>query len=133
MVINTNIQAQTAASNLNASQSMLARSLAQSFFGSRDGRTSSFHLYPLRIRGIDEEKRDAIIQRIFDRDVSVNVHYVPLPRMTFYKAMGYRMEDYPVTYDNFSREISLPVFYGLTDEQVRAVIDAVVASVEEEL
>ena len=99
----------------------------------RDGRTSSFHLFPLRVRGIDEEQRDAIIQAIFDRDVSVNVHFVPLPRMSFYRSLGHDMKDYPVAYDNFAREISLPVYYDLTDEQVREVVDAVVAAVGEVL
>lgn len=95
----------------------------------RDGRTSSFHLFPLRIRGIDEAQRDAIIQEIFERDVSVNVHFIPVPSMSFYRSLGYDVRNYPVTYDNFSREISLPVFYDLTGEQVRTVIDAVVAAV----
>jgi dTDP-4-amino-4,6-dideoxygalactose transaminase len=94
-------------------------------------RESSYHLYPLRIKGIDEQKRDAIIQKIFDRDVSVNVHFIPLPMMSFYRNMGYKISDYPVSYDNFSHEISLPVFYNLTDEQVKIVIDAVVKSVSE--
>ncbi len=94
-------------------------------------RESSYHLFPLRIKGINEEKRDAIIQKIFDRDVSVNVHFIPLPMMSFYKSHGYRINDYPVTYDDFSREISLPVFYDLTDGQVKMVIDAVVKSVAE--
>jgi len=95
----------------------------------RDGRTSSFHLYPLRIRGISEGKRDEIIQRIFDRDVSVNVHFLPVPGMSFYRSLGYDAHDYPVAYDNFAREISLPVYYGLDDASVRTVIDAVVHSV----
>jgi len=99
----------------------------------RDGRTSSFHLFPLRIRGIDESTRDAIIQAIFDRDVSVNVHFIPVPSMSFYRSLGYDIANYPVTYGNYSREISLPVFYNLTDEQVRTVIDAVIASVTEVL
>jgi dTDP-4-amino-4,6-dideoxygalactose transaminase len=99
----------------------------------RDGRTSSYHLFPLRIRGIDEAARDAIIQKIFDRDVSVNVHFIPVPRMSFYRSLGYDIADYPVTYDNFSREISLPVFYDLTDELAGQVLDAVVSSVEDVL
>jgi len=96
-------------------------------------RESSYHLFPLRVKGIDEVKRDAIIQKIFDKDVSVNVHFIPLPMMSFYKSHGYKINDYPVTYNNFSREISLPVFYDLTDEQVKIVIDAVVKSVQEVL
>lgn len=99
----------------------------------RDGKTSSFHLFPLRIRGITEDRRDAIIQAIFEQDISVNVHYRPVPDMSFYRGLGYSMDDYPVAYDNFAREISLPVFYNLTDEQVRSVLAAVVSAVEAEL
>jgi dTDP-4-amino-4,6-dideoxygalactose transaminase len=94
-------------------------------------RESSYHLFPLRIKNITEEQRDKIIQKIFDKDVAVNVHFIPLPMMSFYKNMGFKMMDYPVTYDNFSREISLPVFYDLTMEQVAIVAKAVSESVAE--
>lgn len=92
-------------------------------------RKSSYHVYCLRIKGASEEQRDEIIQRIFDRDVAVNVHYQPLPLLTAFNSKGYRMEDYPVAYDSYCREISLPVWYGLNDglvdEVIRAVVDAV--------
>ncbi len=94
-----------------------------------DSKTGCYHLYPLRIKGITEQQRDAIMKEIFDCDVSVNVHFIPVPAMTFYKNLGYDLKNYPVTYDNFSREISLPVFYNLTDEQTQTVIDAVISSV----
>ncbi|MCL1938053.1 MAG: DegT/DnrJ/EryC1/StrS family aminotransferase [Candidatus Azobacteroides sp.] len=92
---------------------------------------SSYHLYCLRIKGISEKQRDDIIQRIFDRDVSVNVHYQPLPLLTAFKDEKHPIEDYPVAYDSYCREITLPVWYGLTDEMIDQVIDAVVQSVEE--
>lgn len=94
-------------------------------------RESSYHLYPLRIKGIDESKRDAIIQKIFDKDVSVNVHFIPLAMLSFYKNEGYNIKEYPVAYDNYAREISLPVYYDLTDEQLTTVVNAVIKSVEE--
>ena len=96
-------------------------------------RSSSYHVFCLRIRGITEDQRDEIIRRIFDKEVSVNVHYQPLPLLTAFKTKGYRMEDYPVSYDSYSREISLPVWYGLTDEMTGRVIKAVAESVEETL
>lgn len=96
-----------------------------------DERESSYHLFPLLIKGISEEERDRIIAGIFNRDVSVNVHFIPLPLLSFYKNQGYRMEDYPNTYDLFSREISLPVYYDLTDEQLNRVVQAVSDAVEE--
>lgn len=98
-----------------------------------EDRESSYHLFPLRIKGISEEQRDAIIQSVFDEDVSVNVHFIPIPMLSFYKNKGYKMDDYPVTYDNFSREISLPVFYSLSEEQLQRVIAAVVKAVEKHI
>ncbi len=94
-------------------------------------RVSSYHVFLLRINGITEEQRDEIIRGIFIREVAVNVHFVPLPMMTYYKDAGYRMPDYPVSYDNYSREITLPVYYDLTDEMVDEVVRAVVGAVEE--
>ena len=90
-----------------------------------DEKTSSYHVYPLRIKGITEQQRDEIMQRIFAQEVSVNVHFIPLPMLSFYKNNGYDIQHYPTTYDNYSREISLPVYYDLTDEQVQTVIRAV--------
>ncbi len=98
-----------------------------------DIKTSSYHLYPLRIKDINEETRDRIIQNIFDADVSVNVHFIPVPMMSFYKSLGYDIKNYPKTYDNYSREISLPVFFDLTDEQVNQVLDAVINAVEKNI
>jgi len=96
-------------------------------------RVSSYHVYLLRIKGINELQRDTIIQHIFDKDVSVNVHFQPLPLLTVYKNRGYKMTDYPVAWDNYQREISLPVYYDLTDQMLAIVIEAVKKSVEEVL
>lgn len=91
---------------------------------------TSYHLYPLRIRNISETQRDDIMKLIFDRDVSVNVHFIPLPMLSFYKKSGFNINKYPKTYDTFSREISLPVFYDITDEQLNTVCMAVADAVE---
>lgn len=96
-------------------------------------KASSYHLYQLRINNCTEAQRDAIIQDIFEHDVAVNVHFQPLPLLTAYKNLGYQITDYPQAYDSYSREISLPVYFDLTDEQVNTVISAVLASVEKVL
>jgi len=91
---------------------------------------SSYHVFTLRIKGVTEAQRDHIIREIFAREVAVNVHFVPLPMMTYYRNEGYDIKDYPVAYDNFSREISLPVYYDLSDEMADTVVKAVVQSVK---
>ncbi len=93
-------------------------------------KTSSYHVYLLRIKGIYEDQRDQIIQEIFNREVAVNVHFVPLPMMTYYKNCGYRISDFPVAFDNYSREISLPVYYNLTDDMADTVVKSVIESVQ---
>ena len=90
---------------------------------------SSYHLYQLRIKNITENQRDQILQLIFNKEVSVNVHFIPLPLLTYYKNKGYKMEDYPIAYDNYSREISLPVFFDLTNDMISEVCKAVSDSV----
>jgi dTDP-4-amino-4,6-dideoxygalactose transaminase len=94
-----------------------------------DRKTSSYHLYLLRVAGITETQRDAIVQEIFEQDVSVNVHFQPLPLLTAYKKRGYQMTDYPEAYNSYANEISLPVYFNLSDDQVRTVIGAVVKAV----
>jgi dTDP-4-amino-4,6-dideoxygalactose transaminase len=90
-----------------------------------DHKISCYHLYQLRIANITEAQRDAIMQVIFDQDVSVNVHFLPLPTLTAYKKRGYKMDDYPETWNKYHNEISLPVYFNLTDEQVKIVLAAV--------
>lgn len=92
-------------------------------------RETSYHLYPLRIKNITEVQRDAIMQKIFDADVSVNVHFIPVPMTSYYKSIGYNIENYPITYSNFSCEISLPVFIDLTDDEIKIVTQAVINAV----
>jgi len=81
-------------------------------------RRSCYHLYALRINNISEEQRDEMMEHIAADEVSVNVHFIPMPMLTLFKDLGYKIENYPVSYDNYSREISLPIYPQLTNEQI---------------
>ena len=98
-----------------------------------DEKISCYHVYMLRINPASEEIRDEIIKKISEKGVSVNVHFQPVPNFSFYRNQGYDAKNYPVAYKNYEQEISLPVFYNLTNEQVNTVLDAVINSVEEVL
>ncbi|MEP6845605.1 MAG: DegT/DnrJ/EryC1/StrS family aminotransferase [Panacibacter sp.] len=91
--------------------------------------SSSYHLYPLRIKGITEAQRNRIIEMIAEKDVSVNVHFKPLPMLTIFKNAGYLIEDYPASYNAYCNEISLPVYPQLGNAECKIVSDAVVESV----
>ncbi len=93
-------------------------------------KVSCYHVFPLRIKNITEAERDALIDKMAAAEVSVNVHFQPLPLLTLYKNLGYKMSDYPNSWDHYSREISLPVYPNLTEEQVDFVIHTMVNAVE---
>lgn len=93
-------------------------------------RESCYHLYMLRISDFDEEKRDRVITRLGEQGISLNVHFQPLPLLSFYKNLGYNIDDYPNALNNYACEISLPVYYDLSDEQVEYISKSVIHAVE---
>jgi dTDP-4-amino-4,6-dideoxygalactose transaminase len=93
-------------------------------------RESSYHLYLLRVKGVTLLERNSIIHEIFEQNVSVNVHYKPLPMLSYYKGLGYEINDYPIANNLWECEISLPVYFSLTAIQVREVVSAVIKAVE---
>lgn len=76
----------------------------------------SFHVYPLRIANINETQRDAIIQKMADNGISVNVHFIPLVMHPAYTKLGYNINDFPNTYSMYQNEISLPVYSKLSKD-----------------
>lgn len=91
---------------------------------------SSYHLYMLRIKDITEDQRDAIISTISANGVSVNVHFIPMPMLTLFKSMGYRINDYPSTYQNYACEISLPIYPQLTEVELEYICKTVIEAVK---
>ena len=90
------------------------------------GKETSYHIYALRLKNATEQQRDEVIDEIANRGVAVNVHFIPMPMLTFFKNLGYDIHDYPQSYKNFSNEISLPIYPQLTDEQVDYIIESLV-------
>lgn len=97
---------------------------------SKEGCTSSYHLYPLRINNISEAQRDAIIDVISTTGVAVNVHFQPLPLLTVFKEKGYQIEHYPLAFNNYATEISLPIYPQLNNIQCNYIVSSVVQSVQ---
>jgi dTDP-4-amino-4,6-dideoxygalactose transaminase len=94
-----------------------------------EDKVSSFHLYPLLLKQATLEERNVILQKIFDQDVSVNVHFKPIPLLSFYAKQGFQMKHYPVSESLWEREISLPVYASLSNDEVQLVIQAVLNAI----
>ncbi len=87
---------------------------------------SSYHLYPLLLNALTENQRDTVIQQMGVRGIAVNVHFIPVPQMTFYKNLGYQLSDYVNAKKHFEHEISLPVYFDLNESLQNRVIDTIV-------
>lgn len=96
----------------------------------KNGSETSYHIYALRIKNFSEAQRDAMIDEIAKNEVAVNVHFIPMPMLTFFKGLGYDINNYPHAYHNYKSEISLPIYPQLTNEQVGYVIKSVVDAYE---
>ena len=91
-------------------------------------RETSYHIYALRIKGFTEEQRDRMIDEIAKSEVAVNVHFIPMPMLSFFKSMGYDIQNYPQAYENFKCEISLPIYPQLDREKLNFIIETVKAA-----
>lgn len=96
-----------------------------------DGNTeSSYHLYPLRIKGFTEEKRDKLIEDLAEMGIATNVHYTPIPMFTYYKQIGYSIKDYPNTFAQYENEITLPLYSILSLSDAEYIAENVIRMVE---
>jgi dTDP-4-amino-4,6-dideoxygalactose transaminase len=87
---------------------------------------TSYHLFLLRIKGFNEKKRDEMIQYIGEKGVGVNVHYIPMAMLSLFKSKGYRIENYPITFQLYENEITLPVYNNLAKDKLDYVLKTVI-------
>lgn len=88
-----------------------------------DDNTSSGHLYLVRLIGKDEVFRNEVITKMAEVGIATNVHYKPLPLLTAYKNLGFKIEDYPNAFDMYKNEITLPLNTLISLEQVEYVVN----------
>ena len=93
----------------------------------------AWHLYILRLH---PERlsigRNQFVETLRERGVGCSVHCIPLHTMHYYQNMyGYRTGDFPVAEEIFSRCLSLPIYYSMSDEEVDYVIETVLAIARE--
>ncbi len=99
-------------------------------FKKDDKSETNFHLYTLRLKGFSEDQRNEVIQRMGEKDIATNVHFMPLPMLTLYKNLGYKVENYPNTLAQYSNEITLPLYSILTPEDAEYVAKELIKCVE---
>jgi dTDP-4-amino-4,6-dideoxygalactose transaminase len=87
----------------------------------------AWHLYMLRLQ-LDRLRIDRarFAEELKKRNIGISVHFIPLHIHPYYREMyGYKPEDFPVAYREYLREISLPIYSKMSDQDVEDVIGAV--------
>lgn len=81
---------------------------------------SSYHIFPVLIPG-DDDRRNAVIKAMADAGIQCSVHYRPIHTFTAYEGFA---ADVPLTDQIASRVVTLPLFPGISDEQMATVVAA---------
>jgi perosamine synthetase len=87
----------------------------------------AWHLFVIRLR-LEQLRigRDEFIQELTTAGIGTSVHFIPLHEHSYYRdVLGARAEDLPCATAEWQRTISLPLFPGLTPNDVERVADAV--------
>jgi dTDP-4-amino-4,6-dideoxygalactose transaminase len=87
----------------------------------------SWHLFLIRLA---EDRltvdRDRFAAELGELGIGVSVHFIPLHTMQYYRTRyRLRAEDFPVAWRAYRTSLSLPIYPGLREEQVRRVIGAI--------
>jgi perosamine synthetase len=90
----------------------------------REGASPAWHLYPIRVASTID--RGEVFRALRAEGLGVNVHYIPVHLHPYYRqTFGYGGGEYPVAEGAYAQLISLPMFHGMTDQDVADVCAAV--------
>jgi len=97
----------------------------------RDKNECAWHLYPVKLQ-LNRLKinRNEFIVEMKNLGIGTSVHYIPMYRFSVFKNSGYTKKDFPGCEDIFSREVSLPIFPGMSDAETDYVIENVLGILE---
>jgi dTDP-4-amino-4,6-dideoxygalactose transaminase len=80
-----------------------------------------WHIFAIRCR-----RRDELERYLHDNGISTNKHYpIPIHLQLAYKELGYREGDLPIAEEISRTELSIPIYYGMTEETIQYVIDII--------
>ena len=85
---------------------------------------SSYHLYPILINFEKIKKsKKKLFEYFFKNKISLQIHYIPIYRHPFYKKiMRLNPKEYVNSEIFYKRQVSLPIYFGLKNNQIKKVI-----------
>lgn len=80
-----------------------------------------WHIFALRCKD-----RAALEKHLNDQGIGTNKHYpIPMHMQGCYADMGIKEGSLPIAEEISATELSIPMYYGMTDEEIQYVIDAI--------
>ena len=79
---------------------------------------SSFHLYVVRIEFSSQIEKVEMFNYFSDRNVNLNVHYIPIHTQPYFNKLGFKIGDYPIAELYYSQAVSLPIYPMLDFDDV---------------
>ena len=80
-----------------------------------------WHIFAIRC-----QRRDDLEKYLNELGISTNKHYpIPMHLQECYKNLGFKEGDFPIAEEISSTELSIPMYYGMTDKEIQYVIDKV--------
>lgn len=80
-----------------------------------------WHIYGIRCN-----ERDSLEKNLNDKGIATNKHYpIPMHLQECYRNLNISAGSLPIAEEISSTELSLPLYYGMTDEEIQYVIDAI--------
>ncbi len=78
------------------------------------------------IFGIRCNRRDELEKFLNDAGIGTNKHYpIPMHLQECYKDLGFKEGDFPIAEEISKTELSLPMFYGMTEEEIGYVVEKI--------
>lgn len=78
------------------------------------------------IFGIRCAERDALETWLNERGVSTNKHYpIPMHLQECYSDLGFKRGDYPIAEEISETQLSIPMYYGMSDDEIDYVIESI--------
>jgi UDP-4-amino-4,6-dideoxy-N-acetyl-beta-L-altrosamine transaminase len=91
---------------------------------------SSLHLYPIRIPEGLAGGRNRVFDKLRSRGLGVNVLYIPIHTQPYYQQLGFKWGDFPKAEAYYREAVALPMYSGMTEDQVAMVIETTLAVVQ---
>ena len=84
---------------------------------------SSYHLFIVVIDGKKVKKNyNNIFNKLRKNGLLVNLHYSPIHLQPYYKKLGFKVGDFPVSESYGKSALSLPLYYDLTLEDQKKIV-----------